>query len=61
MLTLFIFTYFEDERKKKIMMVFECERKRKFKKKLTKINILNKIFCKIDNLILRILKSEQIR
>ena len=58
MLTLFIFTYFEDERKKKIMMVFECERKRKFKKKLTKINILNKIFCKIDNLILRILKNE---
>ena len=47
--------------KKKIMMVFECERKRKFKKKLTKINILNKIFYKIDNLILRILKSEQIR
>ena len=65
MLTLFIlhlvfysfFTYLKDERKK-VMMVFECERKRKFKKKLTKINILNKIFYKIDNLILKILKSE---
>ena len=66
-LTLFIlhlnfysfFIYLEDERKKKVMMVFQWERKRKnFKKKLTKISILNKIFCKIDNLILKFLKSE---